>query len=339
MLLPIFPFARLSALTSNRAKRSDNFYNFLPSNKISNPKLELSINCLLADRSSNFDKALACPLHAVPTAHEDGTTNVFVQQEGRPHAANAPTQRDAEEITQANCHTPLHNQPHVERIVDIARRAQGGSGEDVDGAAHFEQNVNEQNEDTQVYDFGVGGEPAQNAVSAQGYNGGKEDGDAHRTFHDVLAHEEGRAGFSFANQMADADGSALRHGDAEQVAEHDDVDTIRTRGKRLDTQHVDEISDNHLREVIRQLFAGGRETYPHQILQFHTGEGTEIGQRETRDVLAEQNNEKQHHGHAAAEGSRNGRTLHAQSPTIDHIDYPSSSFSNENIWAWRMKEA
>ena len=34
-----------------------------------------------------------------------------------------------------------------------------------------------------------------------------------------------------------------------------------------------------------------------------------------------------------------GRTLHVQSPTVDHIDYPSSSFSNENIWAWRMKAA
>ena len=32
-----------------------------------------------------------------------------------------------------------------------------------------------------------------------------------------------------------------------------------------------------------------------------------------------------------------GRTLHVQSPTVDNIDYPSSSFSNENIWAWRMK--
>ena len=34
-----------------------------------------------------------------------------------------------------------------------------------------------------------------------------------------------------------------------------------------------------------------------------------------------------------------GRTLHVQSPTVDNIDYPSSSFSHENIWAWRMKEA
>ena len=28
LLLPIIPFARLSTLISNRAKRSDNFYNF-----------------------------------------------------------------------------------------------------------------------------------------------------------------------------------------------------------------------------------------------------------------------------------------------------------------------
>ena len=38
--LPIFSFARLSALTSNRAKRSDNFYNFLTSSEISNQKLK-----------------------------------------------------------------------------------------------------------------------------------------------------------------------------------------------------------------------------------------------------------------------------------------------------------
>ena len=32
-----------------------------------------------------------------------------------------------------------------------------------------------------------------------------------------------------------------------------------------------------------------------------------------------------------------GRTLHAQSPTVDNIDYPSSSFSNENVWEWTSK--
>ena len=31
-----------------------------------------------------------------------------------------------------------------------------------------------------------------------------------------------------------------------------------------------------------------------------------------------------------------GRALHAQSPTVDGIDYPSSSFSNENVWAWEL---
>ena len=32
-----------------------------------------------------------------------------------------------------------------------------------------------------------------------------------------------------------------------------------------------------------------------------------------------------------------GRTLHAKSPTVDNIDYPSSSFSNENVWEWTLK--
>lgn len=32
-----------------------------------------------------------------------------------------------------------------------------------------------------------------------------------------------------------------------------------------------------------------------------------------------------------------GRTLHAQSPTVDNIDYPSSSFSNENVWDWTLR--
>lgn len=32
-----------------------------------------------------------------------------------------------------------------------------------------------------------------------------------------------------------------------------------------------------------------------------------------------------------------GRALHAQSPTVDNIDYPSSSFSNENVWEWTVK--
>ena len=40
-LLSIFSFARLSALTSNRAKRSDNFYNFLTSREVLYAKLKL----------------------------------------------------------------------------------------------------------------------------------------------------------------------------------------------------------------------------------------------------------------------------------------------------------
>lgn len=48
------------------------------------------------------------------------------------------------------------------------------------------------------------------------------------------------------DQMADADGAALRDGDAEEVGEHDDVDAVGARGQRLGSHHVDEEGDDHL---------------------------------------------------------------------------------------------
>ena len=64
----------------------------------------------------------------------------------------------------------------------------------------------------------------------------------------------------------DTDGAALCHGDAEQISEHDDVDTIGTGGERFHSQHVDEVGDDDLRRAVRQLFAGGGQAYLHQVL-------------------------------------------------------------------------
>ena len=50
--------ARLSALTSNRAKRSDNFYNFLTSSEISNQKLKFLKS---SDRYFNYDRDSRSP--------------------------------------------------------------------------------------------------------------------------------------------------------------------------------------------------------------------------------------------------------------------------------------
>ena len=41
--------------------------------------------------------------------------------------------------------------------------------------------------------------------------------------------------------MPDTDGAALCHGDAEQISEHDDVDTIGTGGERFHSQHVEDV--------------------------------------------------------------------------------------------------
>ena len=53
------------------------------------------------------------------------------------------------------------------------------------------------------------------------------------------------------------------HGDAEQISEHDDVDTIGTGGERFHSQHVDEVGDDDLRRAVRQLFAGRGQAYLH----------------------------------------------------------------------------
>ena len=90
---------------------------------------------------------------------------------------------------------------------------------------------------------------------------GQHDGNHDGFLHDVFSHKEGCVRFLLAYQMPDTDGSALCHGDAEQISEHDDVDTIGTGGERFHSQHVDEVGDDDLRRAVRQLFAGGGQAY------------------------------------------------------------------------------
>ena len=95
---------------------------------------------------------------------------------------------------------------------------------------------------------------------------GQHDGNHDGFLHDVFSHKEGCVRFLLAYQMPDTDGAALCHGDAEQISEHDDVDTIGTGGERFHSQHVDEVGDDDLRRAVRQLFAGGGQAYLHQVL-------------------------------------------------------------------------
>ena len=103
-------------------------------------------------------------------------------------------------------------------------------------------------------------------MSRKGEDAGQHDGYHDGFLHDVFPHKEGCVRFLLAYQMPDTDGAALGHGDAEQISEHDDVDTIGTGGERFYSQHVDEVGDDDLRRAVRQLFAGGGQAYLHQIL-------------------------------------------------------------------------
>ena len=119
---------------------------------------------------------------------------------------------------------------------------------------------------THTYDVGVGREPAKDGMPRKSEDAGQHDGNHDGFLHDVFSHKEGCVRFLLAYQMPDTDGSALCHGDAEQISEHDDVDTIGTGGERFHSQHVDEVGDDDLRRAVRQLFAGGGQAYLHQVL-------------------------------------------------------------------------
>lgn len=212
------------------------------------------------------DEAFVYPFHAIPAADENEAADILVQQEGYPHAADTPAEGKAEKVSHTYSYTPLHHQPYVEGVVDISCRTKGVGGEDVDGAAYFEEYIYDKDGGTHTYDVGVGREPAKDGMPRKGEDAGQHDGNHDGFLHDVFSHKEGCVRFLLAYQMPDTDGAALCHGDAEQISEHDDVDTIGTGGERFHSQHVDEVGDDDLRRAVRQLFAGRGQAYLHQVL-------------------------------------------------------------------------
>ena len=59
-------------------------------------------------------------------------------------------------VSHTYSYTPLHHQPYVEGVVDISCRTKGVGGEDVDGAAYFEEYIYDKDGGTHTYDVGVG---------------------------------------------------------------------------------------------------------------------------------------------------------------------------------------
>ena len=54
-----------------------------------------------------------------------------------------------------------------------------------------------------------------------------------------------------------------------------------------------------------------------KILQFDKRKRTEVGQRETMNVFAEQNDKQNHHRYSTAEGCRNSRPFHPEFGTAE----------------------
>ncbi len=92
---------------------------------------------------------------------------------------------------------------------------------------------------------------------------------------------------SLANEMSYQNATSLRDADAEKIYEHDDVVAIGTGGKCFVADLVDEERDYHLRQAIGDILTHGRDADFQQVAKFFPGQGSEIVQREARDVLLE----------------------------------------------------
>ena len=61
-----------------------------------------------------FYKSLVCPLEAIPTRHEDSTTDVLVKHKGEPHSYKSEAEHNTEKIAETNAYKPLYDDSEIE---------------------------------------------------------------------------------------------------------------------------------------------------------------------------------------------------------------------------------
>lgn len=131
--------------------------------------------------------------------------------------------------------------------------------ENIDGTSDFKNDVDDEDGGSEPDNFFIGGKPMEDRVSEYSKDGGEYNGDHDGFLHNIFTHEESGMRFLFSDEMPDANGTTLRHGDAEQIGKHDDIDTIGACGKSFDSQHIDEEGNHYLRRTVGKLFARRRE--------------------------------------------------------------------------------
>ena len=92
-------------------------------------------------KTSLFHKPFAYPFQTVPTLDEDDATDVFVEDEGKPHSHETKAENDAKEITETYAYYPLHYDAYIEREEYVACGTQRISCPYIDTLAYFKQYV------------------------------------------------------------------------------------------------------------------------------------------------------------------------------------------------------
>lgn len=254
------------------------------------------------------DDALAHPAPALPAAPEEGGADAFIHREGDPHPDEPEAERNAEHVTADGRHAPHEDKPDDERVHGVAGSAEEVHAQDVDGAPKFEDDVDAEDQGGQGYDFGVVAEQPHDALSEERGKQGHRKGNHQRDADTVPPEEQCGVLVPLADEVPYADAAALPHGHGEYVGKGHDVHGVGTCGESLIAEHVDEIGDHHLRKAVGKLFAPGRQADGQHLAEHPEREGPEKGGGK-RQFFAEQDEEQQAHGYAAAERRGDGRAF------------------------------
>lgn len=76
--------------------------------------------------------------------------------------------------------------------------------------------------------------------------------------------------------------------------------------------NINKVGDDHLREAVRDVLAGGRKPDFQQVFQLNPRERTEISQGEAGNMLAEQDDEQYNHTNPASKSGGDGRAFRSQ---------------------------
>ena len=259
-----------------------------------------------------FDKSLRAPLARPPASHKDDAADVLVEGKAYPHAHQAVTKRNADDVAEADGYAPLEDDADDEGIEGVARGAQGAAGKDVRCAPDFQEDIDYEYPDAHRDDFGIVGEGCEDGPPENGEGDRACQRDNHGPAEEIVAEDIGCLLALLTDKMPHENVAALCDAQTEEIDEHNHVVAVGSGGQRLVANLVDEESDDYLRQAVGDVLAHGWYADVQQVSQLLPGDRAEIVDGEAGYMHAEVDDGQQNHGDGPAGSSGDGCTLNAQ---------------------------